>query len=113
MLKGNSFLVYTNLFSPKKYVTNDITEIFSITKNIKIKKIYFVIFRNHKKFKYPKISYIIGKTLILSIICSKCQNEDQQIFKEKESTEILKIIGLFKNIKWLKAYGWRKHKPRI
>ena len=33
------------------------------------------------------------KTLVVSIICSKCKNEDAKIFKEEESIEIL-TIGL-------------------
>ena len=41
------------------------------------------------------MSYILGKMLLLSIICSKW---NQKIFKEEESTEILKILGLIKNI---------------
>ena len=28
--------------------------------------------------------YTFEKTLILSIICSKCRNEDEKIFKEEE-----------------------------
>ena len=52
-----------------------------------------------KNFKNPKISYIFErKTLLLSIICSKCENEHEKIFKEEESIEILKIPGLIKNI---------------
>ena len=31
---------------------------------------------------------------IFAIICSKCINEDEKIFKEEESIEILKILGL-------------------
>ena len=34
----------------------------------------------------------------LSIICSKCGNEDEKIFKEEESIVILKILGLIINI---------------
>ena len=37
----------------------------------------------------------LWKTLFLSIICSKCKNENEKIFKEEDLTEILKI---FKNI---------------
>ena len=37
------------------------------------------------------------KTLVLSIICSKCKNEDEKLFKEK-SIEILNIVGLSRNI---------------
>ena len=29
-----------------------------------------------------------------SFICSKCKNEDENVFKEEESIEILKILGL-------------------
>ena len=38
------------------------------------------------------------KTLVLSIICSKYKNEDEKIFKEEESIEILKILDLIENI---------------
>ena len=38
------------------------------------------------------------KTLILSIICSKCKSEDQKIFKEEESIEILENLGFINNI---------------
>ena len=44
------------------------------------------------------ISYVLEKTVILSIICSKCKNEDGKIFKEKESITILKIPDLIENI---------------
>ena len=36
--------------------------------------------------------------LVLSIISSKCKNEDEKIFKEEHSIEILKILGLIENI---------------
>ena len=38
------------------------------------------------------------KTLVLSIIFSKCKNEDEKIFKEEEPIKILKIFGLIENI---------------
>ena len=50
-----------------------------------------------KKFEKPKISYLLEKTLFLSIICIKCNNENVKLSRE-ESIEILKIIGLTKNI---------------
>ena len=51
-----------------------------------MKKIYCVICGKYRKFKSPKISYIFGKkTLVLSNFCSKCDNEDEEIFKEEES----------------------------
>ena len=63
-----------------------------------MKNIYSVICGKYRKFKKPKISYIFKKTLVLSVICSKCENEDGNIFKEEESMEISKILGLIKNI---------------
>ena len=56
------------------------------------------IFGKYRKFKNPKISYIFQKALVLSIIWSKNKNEDEKIFKEEESIEILKILGLIKSI---------------
>ena len=72
-------------------------KLFSITKKIKMKKLC-VISGKHRKFKKPEISNIFEKTLVLSIISSKCKNEDEKLFKEEESTEILKILDLFKSI---------------
>ena len=63
-----------------------------------MKKICCIICGKYRKFEKPKISYLLEKTLVLSIICSKCKNEDEQLFKEEESIEILKIIGLIENI---------------
>ena len=51
-----------------------------------------------KKFEKPKISYLLEKTLVLSIICSKYNNEDAKLFKGEESIEILKILSLIENI---------------
>ena len=63
-----------------------------------LKKLYCIICGKYRKFKNPKISYILEKTLVLSIICSKCKNEDEKIFKEKESIEILTVLRLTENI---------------
>ena len=52
----------------------------------------------YRKFKNPKTASVFEKTIVLSLICSKCENKDDNIFKEKESMEILKILGLIKNI---------------
>ena len=46
------------------------------------------------KFEKPKQSCTFEKTLVYSAVCSKCKNEDQKIFKEEESIEILKILDL-------------------
>ena len=50
---------------------------------------------NLKILKYHTFS---KKTLVFSIICSKCENEDEKILSEEESIEILKILGVLKNI---------------
>ena len=42
-----------------------------------MKKIHCVICGKYRKFKNPKISYIFEKNI--SIICSKCKNEDEKI----------------------------------
>ena len=61
-----------------------------------MKKLYCV---NGKcrKFRKLKIAYILGKTLVLSIICSKWK-KDEKLFKKEESLEILKILCLIRNI---------------
>ena len=64
----------------------------------KMKKIYCVICGEYRKFEKPKTSYLLEKALVLSIICSKRKNEDEKIFKEEDSIEILEILGLIENI---------------
>ena len=34
---------------------------------------------------------------MISIVCSKCGHEYEKIFKEGESVEILKVLGLIRN----------------
>ena len=63
-----------------------------------MKKLYCVICGKYRKFEKPKISYLLGKTLVPSVICSKCKKEDEKIFKEEDSIETLKILGLIENI---------------
>ena len=59
---------------------------------------YCVVCGKYKKFKNSKISYLLEKTLVLSIICSKCNSKNEMIFKEEEWIKILKILGLINNI---------------
>ena len=40
-----------------------------------MKKLYCIIFSKYRKFEKPKISYILEKILLLSVICGKCKNE--------------------------------------
>ena len=49
-----------------------------------MKKIYCIVCGRYKKFKNLQISYIFEKILDLSIICSKCGNKNEEIFKEDE-----------------------------
>ena len=65
-----------------------------------MKKIYCHICSKYRKFEKPKISHLLEKTLVLSINCLKCKN-DEKIFKEEDSIEILKILGLIENIQLL------------
>ena len=60
-----------------------------------MKRLYCAVCsENLKNLNYKKSL----KLLTLSIICSKCKNEDEKIFKEEELIEILKIPGLIENI---------------
>ena len=63
-----------------------------------MKKLYCVICNKYRKFEKRKILYLLEKILVLSIICSKCKSEDEKIFKQEESIEILKVLGLINNI---------------
>ena len=51
-----------------------------------------------KNLKY----HTTRKKLVLSFICSKCENEDEKLLKEEESIEILKILGLIENNNYFK-----------
>ena len=66
-----------------------------------MKTLYCVICGKYRIFERPKISHLLEKTLVLSIIFSKCKNEDEKIFKEEDTIEILKILCLIENIKLL------------
>ena len=59
---------------------------------------YCIICSKYVKCEKSKISYFQKKTSVLSIICSKCKNEDEKIFKKEELIKILKIIGLINDI---------------
>ena len=53
--------------------------------NWSIKNMYSVIY---------KISCVFDKILFLSVICRKCGDNNNRIFKEEETIETLKILGL-------------------
>ena len=48
-----------------------------------MKKIYCIICGKYRKFEKPKVRYIFKKKTVLSIICSKCENEDKKVYKEE------------------------------
>ena len=58
-----------------------------------MKKLYCVICSNYRKLEKLKILYLLEKKSVLSIIFSKCKNEDGKIFKDEESIKVLKILG--------------------
>ena len=64
----------------------------------KMKKLSCIICSKYRKFEKPRISNLLEKALVLSIICSKCKNEDGKLFKGEESIEIIKVIGLIENV---------------
>ena len=48
-----------------------------------MRKLYCVIWGKNRKLEKPKMSYILKKILVLSIIFSTCKIEDEKIFKEE------------------------------
>ena len=66
-----------------------------------MKKNRFLIRGKYRKFEKLKISYLLEKNkIVLSIICIKCKDEDEKLFKE--SIDILIILGLIENNDYLK-----------
>ena len=96
MLK--SLLEYTNLFSPNENKNNNKMKLKYFQQNLNRLEC-IVLFATEQKFKKTKISYAFKKTLSFSIFYSKCHHEYEKIFKEENSIEILKILGLSNNIK--------------
>ena len=81
ILKGKDLLGYAKLFAPRICGKND---------EIILK--YFQSLKKGKKYiaLFPvSISNLenLEKTLVLSIICSKCNNDDEKIFKKAESID--------------------------
>ena len=48
-----------------------------------MKNVYCVICGKYRKSEKPKMSYLLQKTLVLSIICSKSKNEDENFLKKR------------------------------
>ena len=52
----------------------------------------------YRKFENPQILHFFEKKLVLSIICDKWVKNDESVFKEEESIEILDILGLINSM---------------
>ena len=63
-----------------------------------MKKTYSFKCNKYRRFRNPKISYIFDKTLVFSISWEKCGSMNEKIFKGEKSIDILKIVGLIKNL---------------
>ena len=77
---------------------------------------YCKVCNKYRNFGKTKISYIFKKTSSLFIVYSKCSHEYKKMFKEEQSIEILKILGLINSIEeFQKVYNhaWIKHKSRF
>ena len=48
-----------------------------------MKKLYCVICSKYRKLEKPRIPYLLKITLVLSIICCQCKNENEKIFKKE------------------------------
>ena len=62
-----------------------------------MKKLYCVICCKYRKLEKP-FKIPLKKTQVLSIIWSKCKNEDEKIFREEDSIEMFNIFGFIENI---------------
>ena len=60
-----------------------------------MKKVFCVVCSMYRKFKNREIYIFIKKHYFFLLIAY--ENDNEKIFKEKESIEILKLLGLIKN----------------
>ena len=67
---------------------------------------YCNVCNKYRRFQKTKISNTFKKTLGISIVYTKYVHKYETIFKEEESIEILKIIGLINNIQ--EHHIWKK-----
>ena len=57
-------------------------------------KKYCVEWSKFRKFLNSKISYIFDKILVLFIICSTCDDNNDRVFKEEERIQTYTVLGL-------------------
>ena len=67
-----------------------------------MKKLNCAICDKYKIFKNRKISYIFLKALVLSIDCSKCNNEDEKYLKKKNQLRYWRFLIKFKMYNYFK-----------
>ena len=81
ILKGQTLLIYINLFSPNhcKHNGKTIPKTFQNLKKMKI--LFCIICGKYRSFEKPKKNIFSSwkKTLFLSIICYKCENKEKNI----------------------------------
>ena len=80
ILKGQTLLVYINLFSPNHYKHNGKTIPKTFQNLNKMKKLFCIICGKYRSFEKRKKKHTSSeKTLFLSIICCKCENKEKNI----------------------------------
>ena len=82
----------TNIFSLNDYEKKNKIVVKSFQQLKRWKKYIVLFVASIENLKKPKRSYLLEKTLSLSIICSNCNNKEERLFKEDESIEILKFL---------------------
>ena len=82
MLKGKSFLEYTNLFSPNEYKENDKIILKYFQQNLKKLKCIAMLAINTENLNDLKY-HIFLKTLRLTIVYSKCGHEYKTYLNKK------------------------------
>ena len=75
----------------------NLLKICQLIESINEKNIYCIKCNKHEKFKNLKY-YTSSIKKVFSFICDKCSSNDYKLFKEEESIEILKVLGLIDNI---------------
>ena len=68
--------------------------------NISMKEMYYVDCNKYRKIVNSNISNIFDKILVFFNTWSKCDNDNNSIFKE-ESVEILKFAGFIDKLNWV------------
>ena len=83
-------LDYTNSFSPYYCEKNGKTILNLFQKIKRWKKIYCVICGKYRKFGKRKKT--LEKTLVLSVICSKCKNKEEKYLKKKDQLRYWRFL---------------------